>query len=57
MTLGEVRPHFFFGVPRVFEKFMEAIQKGVLESSSLRRRLFDWASDKALRGNQNLEKG
>eukprot|EP00118_Oscarella_pearsei_P017797 m.178902 g.178902 ORF g.178902 m.178902 type:complete len:705 (+) comp39196_c0_seq8:124-2238(+) len=56
-TLTEVRPHVFVGVPRVYEKFMEAIQKSMLGASGVRRFMFEWASNKARQGNQSLDEG
>jgi len=42
-NLREVRPHFFFGVPRVWEKMQAAMQAAGAQSSPLRRRLVAWA--------------
>jgi long-subunit acyl-CoA synthetase (AMP-forming) len=41
--LREVRPHVFFGVPRVWEKFQGAIEAAAAEAPPWRRRLMAWA--------------
>ena len=42
-NLAEVRPHFIFGVPRVFEKARERILAGVQAASPATRVTFTWA--------------
>jgi long-subunit acyl-CoA synthetase (AMP-forming) len=42
-NLREVRPHFFVGVPRVWEKIQAGIQAKAAQASPLRRRLAAWA--------------
>jgi long-chain acyl-CoA synthetase len=42
-NLQEVRPHFIFGVPRIFEKARDRILTEVQARSPLSRRLFAWA--------------
>ncbi len=42
---AEVRPTFIVGVPRVYEKIQEAIERGVGERGDAQRRVFDWALD------------
>ena len=44
--LEEVRPTFFIGVPRVFEKIQEKILLILSESNFIRRAIFSWASNK-----------
>jgi long-chain acyl-CoA synthetase len=44
-NLREVRPHFIFGVPRVFEKARDRILAEATARSLLPRRLFGWAMD------------
>jgi long-chain-fatty-acid--CoA ligase ACSBG len=56
-TLREVRPHFFFGVPRVWEKIMERIQVQGRTLTGFKKWLSGWAKGKALEGNRNIEKG
>jgi long-subunit acyl-CoA synthetase (AMP-forming) len=42
-NLREVRPHFFLGVPRVWEKIQAGIQAAGAHASPLRRRIAAWA--------------
>ncbi|MEZ4340307.1 MAG: long-chain fatty acid--CoA ligase [Sandaracinaceae bacterium] len=42
---AEVRPTFIVGVPRVYEKIQEAIERGVRERGDVEQRVFDWALD------------
>jgi long-chain acyl-CoA synthetase len=42
-NLREVRPHFIFSVPRVFEKVYGRILAGVEAGSPAKRRIFHWA--------------
>jgi long-chain acyl-CoA synthetase len=42
-ALVEVRPHFFLGVPRVWEKMQAAIEAKGAATSPLRRRVAAWA--------------
>ncbi len=42
-NLREVRPHFFLGVPRVWEKIQAGIQAAGAQASPLRRRVAAWA--------------
>jgi long-subunit acyl-CoA synthetase (AMP-forming) len=42
-ALVEVRPHFFLGVPRVWEKMQAAIEAKGAAASPLRRRVAAWA--------------
>ena len=48
-SLLEVRPHFFLGVPRVWEKMQAAIEAKGAEASPLRRRIVAWARGVGLR--------
>lgn len=41
--LREIRPNFFLGVPRVWEKIQGAIEAAAADASPLRRRLAAWA--------------
>ncbi len=41
--LKEVRPHFFFGVPRVYEKIAAAAQGKIAETTGLKGRMARWA--------------
>jgi long-subunit acyl-CoA synthetase (AMP-forming) len=49
-NLREVRPSFFFGVPRVWEKMQAAMQAAGAQASPLRRRLVAWAKRQGLAG-------
>ncbi|AGC45750.1 putative long-chain-fatty-acid--CoA ligase [Myxococcus stipitatus DSM 14675] len=42
-NLKDVRPTFFFGVPRVWEKFKAKAEEGLRSQPPLKRRLVDWA--------------
>ncbi len=42
-NLKEVRPHFIFAVPRVFEKVHAKILGDVAAGSAAKRRVFEWA--------------
>jgi long-chain acyl-CoA synthetase len=46
-ALKEVRPTFFFGVPRVWEKFKAKAEAGLSAQPPLKRRLVDWAREVA----------
>jgi long-subunit acyl-CoA synthetase (AMP-forming) len=48
-VLLEVRPHFFLGVPRVWEKMQAAIEAKGAQAGPLRRRLVAWARGVGLR--------
>jgi long-subunit acyl-CoA synthetase (AMP-forming) len=48
-ALVEVRPHFFLGVPRVWEKMQAAIEAKGAQASPLRRRIVAWARSVGLR--------
>ncbi|XP_065843145.1 long-chain-fatty-acid--CoA ligase ACSBG2-like [Oscarella lobularis] len=56
-TLKEVRPTYFLGVPRVWEKIAE--RYAIVSSSfgAFKSRLVGWARRKALEGNLSKEKG
>lgn len=56
-TLKEVRPHAFFGVPRVWEKMQEKMQSSARNITGLKKKMAVWAKNIGLRGNYNLMKG
>eukprot|EP00455_Lapot_gusevi_P047118 TRINITY_DN6321_c0_g1_i4.p1 TRINITY_DN6321_c0_g1~~TRINITY_DN6321_c0_g1_i4.p1 ORF type:complete len:709 (+),score=240.31 TRINITY_DN6321_c0_g1_i4:98-2224(+) len=56
-TLTTARPTFFFGVPRVWEKFMEAMQAKGAKASPLQRRIASWCKAKGLRAFENGQTG
>ena len=47
-SLKRVRPTFFFGVPRVWEKFKAKAESGLNSQPPLKRKLVDWARAVAL---------
>lgn len=53
----DVRPTFFVGVPRVWEKMQAKIMKGVAESSPLKQKIFAAAQAAGLEAAQALERG
>jgi long-chain acyl-CoA synthetase len=42
-NFGEVRPHMFVSVPRVYEKVLARVQENVARGSSLKQKIFRWA--------------
>lgn len=56
-TLKEVRPTIFFGVPRVWEKIYEAMQKVAKSTTGLKKRISTWSKSKALTKNMNSQFG
>ncbi|MBK7858537.1 MAG: AMP-binding protein [Archangiaceae bacterium] len=55
--LRRVRPTIFFGVPRVWEKFMGRAQARMAELKGTKKRLLDWARGVTLRYHQHLLEG
>lgn len=43
-NIGEIRPHFFVSVPRIFEKVHERVLQQVEAGSPLKKGIFSWAS-------------
>jgi long-subunit acyl-CoA synthetase (AMP-forming) len=56
-NLREVRPHIFFGVPRVWEKIQAGIQAAAAGNSPLKRRLGAWARRQGLVGGYAQQRG
>ena len=56
-TLKEVRPTIFFGVPRVWEKIYEAMQKVAKSTTGIKKKLSTWSKGKALTKNLNSQYG
>jgi long-subunit acyl-CoA synthetase (AMP-forming) len=56
-NLREVRPTFFVGVPRVWEKLQAAIQAAGAGAPARRRRLVAWARRKGLAGGYAEQQG
>lgn len=46
-TLKQVRPTYFFGVPRVWEKIQEGVEKNLRNLSGVKLSLFKWAQKHA----------
>jgi long-chain acyl-CoA synthetase len=42
-NLKEVKPHYMFSVPRIFEKVYAKIHAGIAEGSNLKKKIFSWA--------------
>ena len=42
-NLKEVKPHYMFSVPRIFEKVYAKIHAGIAEGSNLKKKIFAWA--------------
>jgi long-subunit acyl-CoA synthetase (AMP-forming) len=56
-NLREVRPSFFFGVPRVWEKMQAAIEAAGAQASPLRRRIARWARRQGLAAGYARQRG
>jgi long-subunit acyl-CoA synthetase (AMP-forming) len=56
-NLREVRPHFFLGVPRVWEKIQAGMQAAGAQASPLRRRIAAWAKGVGLAGGYAHQEG
>jgi long-chain-fatty-acid--CoA ligase ACSBG len=57
VTLKEVRPTYFFGVPRVWEKIYEAMQKLSRSTTGIKKALATWAKAKGLEKNVRAQFG
>eukprot|EP00800_Vazella_pourtalesii_P020730 TRINITY_DN745_c0_g1_i1.p1 TRINITY_DN745_c0_g1~~TRINITY_DN745_c0_g1_i1.p1 ORF type:complete len:737 (+),score=147.28 TRINITY_DN745_c0_g1_i1:72-2282(+) len=55
-TLQEVRPTFFFGVPRVWEKVEERIKSELAKSTGFKAKIASWGMEKGKIGNANKQK-
>lgn len=42
-NLKEVKPHYMFSVPRIFEKVYAKIHAGIAEGSPMKQKIFSWA--------------
>ena len=56
-TLQEAQPTYFFGVPRVWEKFEERIEQAMKDASALRKKLFGWATRVGLKAGYDAMHG
>jgi long-chain-fatty-acid--CoA ligase ACSBG len=46
-TMNEIKPTFFFGVPRVWEKMQQKIEATIKEQQGVKAMIFDWARRQA----------
>lgn len=56
-TLKEVRPTYFLGVPRVWEKMQEKMKAIGAKASPMRKRVADWAKSIGLQYNYSAMNG
>jgi len=57
-VLQEARPTFFFGVPRVWEKFKSALESRLDEATGLKAKLVEWCRDVGVQaGYERIENG
>lgn len=49
--MKEVRPTYFLGVPRVWEKIMEKMMQAGKDTKGLKKKLVTWAKDVGFRGS------
>jgi long-chain acyl-CoA synthetase len=53
-ALEAARPTFFFGVPRIWEKFEAALKSKLDELTGLRKKMVEWCRDVGRRANQEM---
>ena len=56
-NLREVRPHFFFAVPRVWEKMQAAIQAAGAQNTGLKKKIATWAKGVGLEAGRADQAG
>jgi len=56
-NLREVRPHIFFGVPRVWEKIQAAMEVAGAQNSWIKKRIARWARGQGLAGGYAEQQG
>jgi long-subunit acyl-CoA synthetase (AMP-forming) len=56
-NLREIRPHYFLGVPRVWEKIQAKIEMMGAQNSSLKKKISAWARAKGLAGGYAEQQG
>jgi long-subunit acyl-CoA synthetase (AMP-forming) len=56
-NLREVRPHFFFGVPRVWEKIQAGIEAAGAQNPPLKKKIAAWARRQGLAGGYADQRG
>lgn len=57
VTLKDVCPTYFFGVPRVWEKIYEKMQEVSRSTKGIKRALATWAKAKGLEKNRRQQYG
>jgi long-chain-fatty-acid--CoA ligase ACSBG len=57
VTLRDVKPTFFFGVPRVWEKIQEKIVEIGRSNTGIKKMIGDWAKGIGLEKNKNMQFG
>ncbi|KAG1710287.1 hypothetical protein DVH05_017291 [Phytophthora capsici] len=57
VTLKEMRPTFFFGVPRVWEKIAEKMWSIAAQTTGIKKRIAAWAKDKAAQKTELAQYG
>ncbi len=55
--MKQVRPTYFMGVPRVWEKIQEKLQAGAKNVTGFKRKISTWAKGIGLRGHHSVMKG
>lgn len=56
-NFGEVKPQFFAGVPRVYEKILQRVMGQVEKAPALRRKIFAWATSAGRERLTKIERG
>ncbi|CAN5235038.1 long-chain fatty acid--CoA ligase [soil metagenome] len=56
-ALREVRPTYFMGVPRVWEKIQQKMMAAGASASPLRKRIAAWARKQGMRGGSAIQRG
>jgi long-chain-fatty-acid--CoA ligase ACSBG len=57
VTLKEIRPTLFLGVPRVWEKIQEKMVEVGKKTTGLKKTIATWAKEKGLEGAYNEQRG
>eukprot|EP00735_Rhodelphis_limneticus_P011370 TRINITY_DN445_c0_g1::TRINITY_DN445_c0_g1_i1::g.2542::m.2542 TRINITY_DN445_c0_g1::TRINITY_DN445_c0_g1_i1::g.2542 ORF type:complete len:714 (+),score=175.16,sp/Q7ZYC4/ACBG2_XENLA/44.44/0.0,AMP-binding/PF00501.23/2.5e-87 TRINITY_DN445_c0_g1_i1:45-2144(+) len=57
VTLKQVRPTFFFGVPRVWEKIQEKLLEVGSKTKGIKRKIVDWAKAEGMAAAKDEEVG
>ncbi|KAL5460268.1 hypothetical protein EMCRGX_G033709 [Ephydatia muelleri] len=54
-TVREVRPTYFFTVPRLWEKIKEGFEAQSRDMGFFKKAIFSWATQKGIEGNTNIQ--